>query len=188
MIQRKPIVYAAISLAMFGIVACGDDNNSATANQPAASAGKTAPAAAASSAAGKPTAPIDISYEVIGNAFVGVPVAINVIVTSAQGPINLEFSINDSSALMFQSGQVERLEIADPSSGSLQQVSVIPQREGRVYLNVSAEIQAPDGLSIRSMAIPIKVGSAPEKTTVNGELLEGTDGETVISMPAVESN
>ena len=37
-------------------------------------------------------------------------------------------------------------------------------------------------------AIPIKVGSAPEKTTVNGELLEGTDGETVISMPAVESN
>ena len=188
MIYRKRIIYGAIGLAMLGVAACSDNNNSATAIQPAAIDNKSAVADTVPAVAGKPTAPIEFSYEVIGNAIVGVPVAINVVITSDLGPINVEFSIDDGSALIFQPGQIERLEIVDPSSGSVQQISVIPQREGRVYLNVSAEIQMPDGLSIRSMSIPIKVGSAPEKATVNGELPEGSDGEAVISMPAVESN
>ena len=90
--------------------------------------------------------------------------------------------------MMFQTGQVQRLEIADPSAGSVQQLSVIPQREGRIYVNVSAELQTADGLSIRSMAIPIKVGRAPVEATINGELVDGPGGESVISMPAQESN
>ena len=136
---------------------------------------------------GKPTAPISLSYEVIGNAIVGQPTRINVEVTSAQSPVNVHYSINDSSALMLQPGQVERVEILDPTAGSMQQVGVVPQREGRVYLNVSAEVETPGGIKIRSMAIPIRVGKAPESATPNGEVMEGPDGETVISMPA-ESN
>ena len=40
---------------------------------------------------------------------------------------------------------------------------------------------------IKTMAIPIQVGSVPEKPEINGELVEGPDGETVISMPAKEN-
>lgn len=187
---KYPIVFAALASALVGVGACQGDSNGgpATAEQPAVDEGKPTPTVANAPSPGKPTAPIDISYEVIGNAFVGSPVSINVVVTSDRGPVNVQYSIIDGSALMFQSGQVERLEIADPSSGSVQQLSVIPQREGRLYVNVSAEIQTPDGLTIRSMAIPIKVGSAPEEATINGELVEGPDGETVISMPAQETN
>ena len=182
----------AIVAALIGLAACQDDGyrsdavqapEHAVAGKPITTVGDTG-----NSSPGKPTAPIDISYEVIGNAIIGSPVSINIVVTSDRGPVSVEYSITDGSALMFQPGQVERLEIIDPSSGSVQQLSVVPQREGRVYINVSAEIETPDGLAIRSMAIPIKVGTAPEKATINGELVEGPDGETVISMPAQESN
>jgi len=40
---------------------------------------------------------------------------------------------------------------------------------------------------IKSMAIPIQVGSAPSQPQINGELIEGPDGETVISMPAQQN-
>ena len=140
--------------------------------------------ATGSASPGKPGAPVDISYEVVGNPIVGNPVAINVVVTSALSPLTVQYSINDTSALMFQNGQVERLEIADASAGSLQQLTVVPQREGRLYVNVSAEVPADMGTMIRSMAIPIKVGSAPKEATLNGELKTGADGEPVISMPA----
>ena len=137
---------------------------------------------------GKPGAPVEISYEVIGSPIVGVPVAINVLVTSPSGPLQVHYSINDSSALLFQDGQVERLEIVDPSAGSLQQLTVVPQREGRLYVNVSAEVQAPMGTMIRSIAIPIKVGRAPSELPVNGELKQDADGEKIVSMPATQPN
>lgn len=178
--------------ASLGLLACegSSDSGNAVQSPPAAVAGKPTPTVGdtGSTSPGKPTAPISMKYEVMGKPIVGQPVLINVVVSSAQGPVNVQYSIPDRSALAFQQGQVERVEIADPSSGSVQQLSIIPQREGRVYVNVSAEVQTPGGSMIRSMAIPVKVGSAPEQPTINGELKEGPDGETVISMPARQSN
>lgn len=188
MTQKMTLVRLFVIAAMFGTSACSNSDPGVETNAATGTAAVQAETTKVAPRAGKPTAPIDISYEIVGNAVVGLPVLINVVVTSPKGPVNVQYSIMDSSALMFQSGQVERLEIVDPTSGSVQQVSVVPQREGRVYVNVSAEIQAEDGLTIRSMAIPIKVGSAPPAEAVNGERVEGPDGEIVISMPASESN
>jgi hypothetical protein len=137
---------------------------------------------------GKPQAPIIMSYQVVGSPIVGNPVLINVSISSSQGPASVHYSITDRSALMFQDGQVELFEIADLSSGAVQQLSVVPLREGRLYVNVSAEVQTPRGAMIRSMAIPINVGSAPERTESPTNVVEGPDGEAVISMPAQESN
>ena len=150
-------------------------------------ASKPSPAASMTTSPGKPTAPISMRYEILGNPVVGQPVAVNVLVSSARGPVRVSYSINDQSAVMFQQNQVERLEIADPSLGTPQQLTVIPQREGRVYVNVSAAVDTENGELIKSMAIPIRVGKAVESPTINGELVETADGETVISMPAVEN-
>ena len=136
---------------------------------------------------GKPTAPISISYDILNKPTVGSPVQVRVHVRSRQGPVNVRYSINDQSGLMFKEGQVESLEIADPSKREPREVSVIPLREGRSYVNVSVEVDTPRGLMIRSMSIPIKVGSAPMQPNDNGERKEGPGGETVISMPAQES-
>jgi len=190
MTYHNSTFFAALAFIVFGLPACQDNTASSDGTPGNAENGEVAhPVATSSSTSpGKPTAPIDISYEVIGNAIVGSPVSINIVVTSDRGPVNVQYSIVDNSALMFQTGEVERRDVLDASSGSVQQLRVIPQREGRVYVNVSAEIPSVDGLNIRSMSIPIQVGSAPDEPAANGEMVEGPDGETVNSMPARESN
>ena len=172
-------------IAAFSMAACSDESASGRPTaKPAPTVGDSG-----STSPGTPSAPSSIDYEVLGKPIVGLPVAINVRISTTQdtGPVVVQYSINDASALLFQEGQVERLEITDLSDISIQQVAVVPQREGRLYVNVSAEVQTPGGSMIKSMAIPIQVGSAPEQPQINGELKEGPDGETVISMPAQQN-
>ena len=179
-----PLAASVITLS-----ACGQSEETAMQApvRPEPVAGKSMPNLDGASP-GKPQAPIIMSYEIVGSPIVGNPVLINVSIGSSQGPVNVHYSITDQSALMFQDGQVEHLEITDVSSGAVRQLSVVPQREGRLYVNVSAEIQTPRGAMIRSMAIPINVGSAPERAESPMNVVEGPDGEAVISMPAQESN
>ena len=186
--MKKLTLFVSI-VALAGLAACQAESQSPTPPITAvADNPQRKPSPLVFQSPGKPTAPVNMRYEVVGNPVVGSPVLINVEITSASEPVAVSYSINDQSALLFQDGQVERLEIADPSAGGRQQLSVIPQREGRVFVNVSAEVQTPGGSMIRAMAIPIKVGSQPEARTINGELREGPGGETVISMPATEAN
>ena len=194
--QKQFYSFVALTV-LLSLGACNEESkeSASTESAPAVVASKPAATAiatgAGSTSPGKPSAPISMQYEILGNPIVGQPVAINVQVRSTSGsqPVTVRYSINDSSALVFQAGQVERLQYTANAekTDSQQQLAVIPQREGRLYVNVSAEIQTPDGSMIKSMAIPIQVGSAPEKPEINGELVEGPDGETVISMPAKEN-
>lgn len=170
------------------IVACGDE--SASPAQTTSGKATAARAEKTPTSPGKPSAPITIDYEVLGKAIVGLPVSINVRVRGTRddlGPVAVSYSINDRSSLRFQEGQVERLDVVDLRDARMEQLSVIPQREGRLYVNVSVEVETPGGSMIKSMAIPIQVGSAPEPTRNDGELKEGPDGERVQSMPAREN-
>ncbi len=197
--QKQFYSFVALTV-LLSLGACNEESKepASTESAPVVTASKPAAAAIAtatgtgSTSQGKPSVPISMQYEILGNPIVGQPVAINVQVRSTSGnqPVTVQYSINDSSALVFQAGQVESLQFtanAEKKADSQQQLAVIPQREGRLYVNVSAEIQTPDGSMIKSMAIPIQVGSAPEKPEINGELVEGPDGETVISKPAKEN-
>lgn len=191
--HNKLILLAALLPIAGGLSACqGESRNEVSAKQTAdTAAAKPTPVVATSgtTSPGKPSAPISMSYEILGNPVVGSPIAIQIDVsaTGDQGPVLVQYSITDSSALVFQQGQVERLEF-DKTFSENMQVAVIPQREGRLYVNVSAEVQTAGGTMIKSMAIPIQVGSAPEEKQINGELVEGPDGETVISLPAKEND
>lgn len=180
-----PVLCTVAVFAATSIAACGDESPvTATAVKSVATTENTG-----SRSPGKPSAPVSLDYEILGKPIVGLPVIINVQINAAPdaGPITVQYSINDTSALLFQDGQVERLEIDDAAGASMQQVAVVPQREGRLYLNVAAEVATPGGSMIKSMAIPLQVGSARTRPQINGELQEGPDGETVISMPAVEN-
>ena len=192
--QLTKTSFIALLAAATTLHGCGSDNEPV--DSPASPAPDTAQTAAepapqiqdmGGASPGKPTAPIMMRYEIVGNPVVGTPVQINIDVSSSQGPVTVTYSVPDASALTFVEGQVRKLAIEDPAVRQPRQMSVIPQREGRLYVNVSAEVETPGGTKIRSMSIPIKVGSAPEAPTINGELKEGPDGETVISMPAEEA-
>jgi hypothetical protein len=141
-------------------------------------------------AAGKPRAPIEFSYEILGNPIVGQPIAINLQVTSSQSEsISVEYRIIDASSMLFAESQALRVEVTPSAEDApaRQQVIVVPQREGRLYLNVAGSIETEAGTMIRAAAIPIQVGAAPRQQQVNGELKQSAEGETVISMPAEEN-
>ena len=197
MFQKPAIRIAVVLLGVGAIAACQDNDASRDAAGNATSQAVTSskpapePSDAPDRSPGKPTASVNIRYDVIGNAIVGQPVAINLQVSSSQPgrAVTLHYRSNDSSAMVFPESQALIIEMnaAPDESPRMQQVSVIPQREGRVFLNVSAEVQTENGAMFRSIAIPIQVGAARREPEVNGEIRETAEGEQVISMPASES-
>ena len=185
----KRILVVALALALD---ACGNSDESVAPDDPAA---VTAPQVsfrpgAESVATSKPSGPVVISYRIIGSPIVGQPVAIELEFASTIGPqpMDISYRVNDATALQLPETQLARVSMApfdDDERGS-QQVTVVPLREGRLYLNVAASIQGENGSVSSVTAIPIQVGGAVRETQFNGELTLDENGESVISLPANE--
>ena len=125
----------------------------------------------------------------MGKPVVGIPLSINVKISSGlDQPIRVNYRIIDTTSLMFSEAQSETVSLVPvgDEAYSAEQVTVIPQREGRLFLNVSAEIETDIGMMAKVMAIPIQVGGVRPTPQVNGELTTGEDGEALLSMPAKE--
>ena len=185
------LLFLALTSVVLG--ACGGSNDATEITTDAAepavlsSADK---AAASNTSPGKPGAPITFSYKIVGTPIVGQPLAIDVFVTSSgpqAGPVRVSYRVNDASSMTFPASQALQTEFAAKSAGAAprsQQITVIPQKEGRLYLNVSAEVMTPTGSMLKTQAIPIQVGAAPLELKSAGELKEDADGEQVISLPS----
>ncbi len=104
-------------------------------------------------------------------------------------PVNVTYRINDPTALRLAESQPESLSVgpAEDSGGRPHQVTIIPLREGRLYLNVAASIETENGTLSTVTAIPIQVGEAPRSVQQNG--VAGTDEneEAIRSLPAQEN-
>ena len=186
-ISRWVPVLASGAIAL---AACGAGNP----NPPGAAAGNVAsksevpsvtfaPAREARVSA-KPSGPISIAYQVIGKPVVGEPLAIDLRVSSAVavGQVDISYRIGDPTALRLADSQPASTTLShaiDDATGA-QQVSVVPLREGRVYLNVSATVQTADGSVSTVSAIPIQVGgSGSLKLQENGKLHSDSEGNAV---------
>ena len=182
------------ALAVLG--ACGSDGR-----EPASSDADTprvasdAPAVTftpgeSSTGSSKPGAPVKINYRIIGKPVVGQPVAIELHVTSTMGdqPIDLSYRINDATAMRLAKSQVNVVSMAPGTAGDFgtQQVTIIPQREGRLYLNVAAEIATDTGATSTVTAVPIQVGAAPRELQDNGVVTTDENDELIRTLPANE--
>ena len=131
----------------------------------------------------KPGAPYSISYRIVGTAIVGSPLTIDLVIRSTFGPapLDLAYRINDASAMVLAESQPARLrmEAAANDDEFKQQVTVIPQREGRFYLNVSASLESEDGTMSTVVAIPVQVGSGTREMQEHGELGVDENDETI---------
>lgn len=184
---RKPqpgTLSVAILAVTVALAACGDGNGDADDAQAASSP----PTAAAPPAV--PSTPITFRYEVLGNPIVGQPVGISLEIASSDNgrPVVLHYRVNDRSSMTFPESQADRIEFTTGGAEGprVEQVTVVPQREGRLFLNVSAEIETETGSAFRTMAIPIQVDSAPEAPETDEEVEAGAGDEAVVSMPAEE--
>ena len=182
--NRVIVIFAA----MFLVAGCGNgdveqaDSEAATAaNAPDASDRFTT----------KPQGPVSITYRIIGTPIVGRPVGIDLQVTSTLGPqaISLSYRVNDSTAMQLAEAQPARVAIAptDDEGPSLQQVQIIPLREGRLFLNVSAAVEMENGTISTVTAIPIQVGAAARQNQQNGVITTDENGEQIRSLPASEN-
>lgn len=140
----------------------------------------------------KPQGPVTISYRLIGTPIVGQTVALDLQFSSALGtqPFRVSYRVNDPTAMRFPESQSLTVSVS-PSGGegrSAQQVTVIPLREGRIYLNVAAEFETDDGSRSTVTAIPIQVGpAAPRVILENGTVKTDENDELIRTMPAKEN-
>lgn len=180
---------AAVALMLS---ACGNsdvsDTKGSTATAPvneAAASAKPQPKSepAYEGAVAKPGAPFTMKYRVIGTPIVGSPVSVDLRVESQLGaqPITVNYRVNDKSAMMFHEAQPERVQLEPAANENfiLQRVTVIPQREGRTYLNVSASFDTEEGSMSTTIAVPIQVGEGGRQLEEQGEVRLDEDGEAV---------
>lgn len=194
MIPAKTFMNLAIAVAvMFALTACGgEDSEPTAADEQAETLDIATPAPEVSfkpsndkydGTVGKPGSPFRISYRIVGTPIVGSPVTVDLRVASLLGsrPVQLEFRINDASSMMLAESQPAsvRLEPAANETAFRQQVTVIPQRDGRLYLNVSASYETEDGTASTVTAIPIQVGTGTRELQEHGEVQVDENGEAV---------
>jgi len=136
--------------------------------------------------------PVQIDYQIIGTPIVGQPVAVELRLRSTLGDhaYKLSYRINDPTAMQLPETQLSTVSVA-PVSGeelSVQQVTVVPLREGRLYLNVAAVVETEGGSMQTVVAVPIQVGAAaPREILDNGTLQTDADGNRIHSLPASEN-
>jgi hypothetical protein len=182
--MKKMNVIALVFLLLLG--ACGKDA--------AAPVTEVVAVDKAEQVAGKPTprfdgtvakvgSPFSISYKIIGTPVVGSPVTIELRVTSALAPQQAEisFSIPDDSSMILHEAQPQSVaaEFAENEKWVDQRVTVVPMREGRIYLNVAASAETADGRIMTMMAVPIQVGQGGRELEEHGELSTDEDGEAI---------
>ena len=110
---------------------------------------------------GDPVGPVTIAYRVIGTPVVGEPVAIDIKITSSFGdlPVTVAYRINDATAMELAEAQPASVVYTPDANDELapRQVTVIPRRGGRLYLNVQAVVDTRDGSLSTVTAIPLEV-------------------------------
>jgi hypothetical protein len=175
MITAKPMTIGQLSfLVLFalGLISCGgNDDRDVTGSSSPVHSKPAEQAEDRGGVAALTPMPIRIDYELMGVPVVGVPLSINVQISSElDQAIVLTFRINETTGLRFADAQSERrtLSPADGRIISVEQVTVIPQREGRLFLNVSASIESEPGMVARVIAIPIEVGGQRSATSTTG--------------------
>jgi len=141
---------------------------------------------------GKPVAPIDVGYEILGEPRPGEPGEIELKLRSGlEGPVTVALQPREGLQMGgSQAAEIRRETIApaDPAAGPVaERVVVIPPAEGRYYLSVLVSVATPEGEQLRAVSIPVQVGDQPPAMRGNGEL-RTTEGETVRSLPAKESD
>ena len=146
--------------ACIGLIAgCGDVTPAGT--------GTTTPAPAAGEplAGAEQGAPMTLGYNVIGNPIVGQQVAVEITISTDldDRPIRLSYRPAEAGSLEFPDSQSPSIEVVPVAGSPLrpQQVTVIPQRDGRVFLTVSASVDTDRGGIMKSLSVPLEVRPAP---------------------------
>jgi hypothetical protein len=123
-----------------------------------------------------------VDYRIVGTPVVGSPVSIDLDIDSALGdePVEIAYQIPDATALLMDDAQPRTLTRTPPAGERRisERITVIPQREGRLFINVSASRTDDAGSMTSAISIPVHVGNVDTSIREQGELQTNEDGET----------
>lgn len=108
----------------------------------------------------------EIKYDIQGKPIIGQAVSVKLIFDGflESEQIQIEFKIEDPSSMIFSDAQVEKINLqynkTKNDSIFIQNVSIIPQKTGRIFLNVILSYEIESGIVSIMKAIPIYVDSA----------------------------
>lgn len=140
---------------------------------------------------GKPGAPVDIGYTVIGTPRAGQPLEVELTFTLKGRVDEMRLDYGTSEALTLGRDTPKSLALIAQKGGvpAVQRVSVQPQADGLHYLKVRVVTVSDGNTRMRGIAIPIGVGKYDERAQLkqNGMLIEGVGGERAVVMDAAES-
>ena len=190
--MKQTIAVIFLAIVAIAVAACGSPGSDGTDRAAAGTVDTPAPIEPKIdddlNLTAKPQGPVRFSYRVIGTPVVGQPVTIDLVVESNVGdvPIKLSYESNDTTAMSFPETQLREVSIGfvDDERLTSQQVTVIPAREGRLFLNVSATLQLESGTMQTAQAIPLQVGAAPRDLTPTVPTTTDADGNQLREMPA----
>ncbi len=175
--------FSLLVLAFIGLSACGADSPSSPGVQKDAAVQKQGDADDGFvRTPARPGTMFKVDYRIVGTPVVGSPVSIDLDIRSTLGdePINVGYQVPDPSALAMDEAQPRSLTRAPLAGESSirERVTVIPQREGRLFINVSASRSNDDGSASTMISIPIHVGNVDTSLQEHGRLETDEEGET----------
>jgi hypothetical protein len=180
--QTQLLILATL---LVGLGACHTETAPAPAASPEAAAQKDAVDSGEDDFVRTPARPgtvFNVDYRIIGTPIVGSPVSIDLEIESSAGdePVEIGYQVPDPSALAMDEAQPRTLTRRPPAGERRirERVTVVPQREGRLYVNVRASRSGGDGSNSTMISIPIHVGDVDTSLQEHGQLETDEDGET----------
>lgn len=147
--------------------------------------------AAGAASPGKPSAPVDIGYTVIGTPRAGQPIEVEITFTVKGSVDEMRLDYGTSERLSLDRDTPQSLALIAQKGGvpAVQRVRVQPHADGLHYLKVRVVTVSNGNTRMRGVAIPISVGTYDARAHLkqNGTLVEGVGGERAVVMSAAES-
>lgn len=162
------------SLIFSGLIACSDKSAKVISSEVSQS--------------GKPTAPISISYTVPEKATVGENVTVKVEFRTLSDADGLKIELTAGEGLKLASGRYKVDYGIQPRNSTFSEtLTVVPQTEGILYLNVFVTGIFGGNTMVRTSAVPVNVGTNMHKMLKKpGKVTTDSKGQKIIILPAEE--
>jgi len=137
---------------------------------------------------GKPTAPIEISYTAPVSAAIGSSVNVVVTIKALSDVADFGLKVTADEGLLLNAGELVKNYGAQKRDAVFSEtLTATPNAEGYLYLNVFASGSFQGKTMVRVGAVPISVGTSPEKKLKkSGTIEKDSSGQNVVVMPADE--
>ncbi len=164
-------VIAGITM-LLGSGGCGSSGDAAIAST-ASEQGFVSP--------GKATAAVSMTHQFSAEPAIGVPTALELVFAAGRNDaLSLEIHADDALA-------VKPLTDRSITSGETVVVDLLPQAEGRYYVNVIARLGTGSQARARVFSVPVQVGKGTYTSTAQ-KATTSPDGERLIRMQAQEKS